>query len=674
VKAAVQRNGLLNQQRLAEDLRMARSTVSNFLNGKSIDAKNFEEICRRLGLTVEEIVAPFEMPVAPELSGSERAGTEPSRGSELLRQSNGQPDWGEAPDVSVFYNRTGELEMLTDWVGQGCRLVGILGMGGMGKTALVTKLAQQVQPEFGAVIWRSLRNEPPILDLLRDLIQVLSQQQESNFPDSIDGCIRRLIYYLQQRRCLIILDNVESVLQAGDRGGRYQVGCEGYGYLLRAVADTEHRSCLLLTSREQPKGLNYRQGQDGPVRSLQLGGVDVAAGQAVLQHQGSLRGSGPEWQRLVEHYAGNPLALKMVAVGIREAFGSEIGRFLNSAGQGNLVFDDIHDLLKRQMGRLSALEREVMRWLAINREPITVEDLRKDSGLGLGELLAALSALRHRSLIEATADGLTQQPGFTQQPVVMEFVTEELLLDLAAELTQVPVDLAESLLRRYALAKATAQDYVRENQIRLILEPLIRLAVERLGTVQALEQQLRDGLEQLHQSQIPARYGVGNILHLLHQIEADLTGLNLTGLQIWQANLANLRLHGVNLAQAQVADSTFAETFGSVLSVAFSPDGKWLAAGESNGTIQIWEVDTGRKQMTLRRHGSWVWFVVFAPHPDQPERQVLVSASDDYQIKLWDLQTGNCLRTLTGHRRSVNTLALSPDGSWIYGNLTSRAF
>lgn len=652
-KAAVQRSGFLNQQRLAEDLGMARSTVSNFLNGKPIDAKNFEEICLKLALDTQEIAVPLELSPVSE--------SEATRSEPIVLQRNSQQDWGEAPDVSVFYDRESETEMLTSWVGQGCRLITVLGMGGIGKTALSVKLARQVAQEFNFVIWRDLRNQPAILDLLTDLIQFLSDQQEVDVSDSVDNQIRHLIHYLQQQRCLIILDNVESVLQPGDRSGQYRTGYEGYGHLLRVVADTKHQSCLLLTSREKPRGLAQREGPDMPVRSLQLAGLDAAAGQAVLRHQGWLNGSESEWQRLVQHYAGNPLALKIVAVEIKESFGSEVGGFLAYASRGSLAFGDISDLLNQQMERLSELELEVMRWLAINREPVTVEELREDLGLSFesGELLAALRSLRHRSLIETTAGGLTQQP------VVMEFMSKELLLALSVELTGGFANLAKSLLRRYALAKATAKDYLRESQIRLFVEPLIARAVEQLGTVQALEAVLRQGLEQFRRSQIPARYAVGNILHLLHQIGADLTGLDLAGLQIWQANLANLRLHGVNLAQAQVARSTFAESFGSVLSVAFSPDGKWLAAGESNGTIQIWEVATGCKQMTLLRHRSWVWFVVFAPHPKHPEQQILVSASDDYQIRLWDLQTGDCLQILTGHRRSVNTLALSPDGQWI---------
>jgi flagellar biosynthesis GTPase FlhF len=71
-------------------------------------------------------------------------------------------DWGEAIDVSIFYGRTNELNQLQKWVIQDkCRLIALLGMGGIGKTALSVKLAQLAQDSFEFVIWHSLRDSPP---------------------------------------------------------------------------------------------------------------------------------------------------------------------------------------------------------------------------------------------------------------------------------------------------------------------------------------------------------------------------------------------------------------------------------------------------------------------------------------------------------------------------------
>jgi hypothetical protein len=129
-------------------------------------------------------------------------------------------NWGEAIDVSYFYGRHNTLHTLQNWLTDShCRLVGIFGWGGIGKTALSVKLAQQLESEFEYVVWRSLRNAPTPKNLLNEILPILtgSEAQESS--------IASLMQQLRQKRCLLVLDNVESILQSG-----HQNGCclEGY--------------------------------------------------------------------------------------------------------------------------------------------------------------------------------------------------------------------------------------------------------------------------------------------------------------------------------------------------------------------------------------------------------------------------------------------------------------
>ncbi|HEY9602502.1 MAG TPA: hypothetical protein V6C85_12885, partial [Allocoleopsis sp.] len=65
-------------------------------------------------------------------------------------------DWGDVDGASAFYGRDRELEELRKWIlTDRCRLVGLLGIGGIGKTSLAVRLAQQIQDEFEYLILRS---------------------------------------------------------------------------------------------------------------------------------------------------------------------------------------------------------------------------------------------------------------------------------------------------------------------------------------------------------------------------------------------------------------------------------------------------------------------------------------------------------------------------------------
>jgi ATP-dependent Clp protease ATP-binding subunit ClpA len=151
-------------------------------------------------------------------------------------------NWGEAIDVSQFYGRTTELETLSQWIVRDrCRVVTLLGMGGMGKTALSVKLAEQLQGEFEYVIWRSLRHAPSFYDKLIDCIKILSHQQVTTLPTDPHEQITCLIEYLRKSRCLLILDNFDTLLQQGNQTGCYREGYESYGELLWRLGETQHQ-------------------------------------------------------------------------------------------------------------------------------------------------------------------------------------------------------------------------------------------------------------------------------------------------------------------------------------------------------------------------------------------------------------------------------------------------
>jgi transcriptional regulator with XRE-family HTH domain len=87
-------------------------------------------------------------------------------------------DWGEAPDTTEFVGRAEELAQLRQWVLQDrSRLVALVGIGGIGKTSLASRLARELAPSFDYVYWRSLRDAQPVSEWLPGAIGFLSNQQ-----------------------------------------------------------------------------------------------------------------------------------------------------------------------------------------------------------------------------------------------------------------------------------------------------------------------------------------------------------------------------------------------------------------------------------------------------------------------------------------------------------------
>jgi WD40 repeat protein/predicted XRE-type DNA-binding protein len=639
VKLSIHRNGFPNQRSLSEDLGIALATVSKFLTGKPVDYGIFVEICDKLGLEWREIsdigqeVSAQNLPPKPRL----------------------HQDWGEATDISVFCGRKIELETLQQWiVNEHCRLVILLGMGGIGKTTLAIKLAEQIQNEFEYLIWRSLRNAPPIQELLSDLIRFLSQEQETELPETIDGKISHLLEHLRTSRCLLILDNAESILSSNGRVGTYREGYERYEQLLKCIGETRHQSCLVLTTREKPKGLSYQEGENCQIHSLRLSGLTQENVEEIFQKKG-LTVSPEEGQTLVEQYAGNPLALKMVATTIQELFAGDIAQFLE---QGTVIFGDISNLLDQQFERLSDLEKQTMFWLAINREWVTLPELRDDiiPAVAVKSLLEALESLQLRSLIEKSTS--TQLVSFTQQPVIMEYVTERLIDQVCQEMSTTEIVFFD----RYPLIKAQAKHYLRHTQIRLILNPITERLLAIFGNKNNIKTSLNQILAKLRSSsstevlQRPG-YAAGNILNLLGQLQIDTSGYDFSGLTIWQAYLQGKNLQRVNFAHSDLNKSVFTQTLGGILSAAFNNDGKLLATGIDN-EIWLWQIADSRQILSYKGHINWVHSVTFSP-----DGQILASGSNDQTVRLWDVNTGQCLKTLRGHTGCVQSVVFSPDGT-----------
>jgi hypothetical protein len=404
---------------------------------------------------------------------------------------------------------------------------------------------------------------------------------------------------------------------------------------------------MLITTRELPSELAGEEGERGGVRVMELQGFETDQARQLVEDR-HLEGDADAWSELVRQYGGNGLALRIVSETIHQVFGGDIAEYIRYASSGMLA-GGIKRLLDSQFERLSTVEREVLDVLAIEHEPLNFGSLAREleRSTSRAEILEALEALRHRSLVERAENAAT----FTLQSVVLEYVTDGIVRLAAQEIDQCDLH----LLRRRALVKAQARDHVRRAQEQLIAAPIVEL----IGNNREREP-FHDALEQ--QRTLPVRqqgFGPGNLVNLLRLQRGNLRGTDLSGLTIRQAYLQETEAQDVNLAGAQLEDCVLGDAFGAVGAVAISRNGQHLAAGTLGGGLRVWRIADRAPLLSARAHAAGIWGISFSPSGD-----ALLSGSLDGSILEWSIENGSSGERVREAATGITRLAISGDG-WL---------
>jgi hypothetical protein len=302
------------------------------------------------------------------------------------------------PALVPFYDRSQELTALKQWILEDrCRSIVIYGTAGIGKTALARQLLENIKDEFDEIVWQSLGCQRSVVEFIdRNLIASLKIEALPEPPLDLEARLSLLLEHFRQHRCLIVLDDVDRLFSSGELAGNYADEYREYQQLFRRIWETNHQSCILLLSREEPSEMAISVSNNSAIHSLPLGGLDEG-GREIFRAKGL--SDEDRWDYAIEYLGGNPAYLESVSIAIKKLFGGKVGEFCRY--EELFLTEDIKSLLTHQFDRLSVAEREVMRYLAVETA-VSISKAIESLNISPSDVSNAIVSLGRRGLIQHT--------------------------------------------------------------------------------------------------------------------------------------------------------------------------------------------------------------------------------------------------------------------------------
>lgn len=338
---------------------------------------------------------------------------------------------GRPPSISSFYGRAEELSYLKELITKQ-RCISLVGVAGIGKTALAAKLIQEIsvesKPKFDWIIWKSVAHAPLFQNLVGELIELI-QPLEANLdsPKFTQAIVSALIKEMQQRRCLLVLDESDSLFETSNLEQHLE-----YKLFFRRLIEEMDQSCLLLTNRVFPDEFEDLIIAGRPIQYLKVKGLDTNAAMQLLLDEGL--NDQEKCNELIKTYYGNPLELKTVVTRIHHFFGGSAQKFFEN--RTTLFSSQFQAMLDKAFANfLSEMQRQIMIYIAeelgLNSKPVIFTSLlnglnqNKKISLSTSDLITALEGLEKQSLIETIKDPASEEISFTLQPIVKKYIEKK---------------------------------------------------------------------------------------------------------------------------------------------------------------------------------------------------------------------------------------------------------
>ena len=266
------------------------------------------------------------------------------------------------PAIPVWHGRENLLKTLQEALQEPMlRILVLMGQGGIGKTSLAVKLLEAIQGDYEQTYFLKVQEGSSFDDLATLVLGDLRVNCKTD-----DESICAIANLFSKQRCLLVLDELEKILKAGERSAV----AEGWGKLLNTFANNQHNSHIILTSRELPADLADQRGYEiDPmlVRVETVLGVNQEASVAILRDR-RLKDSKEDLEWVAQRVDGNVFLLSQLA-------SLAIKYQMNLRQHPELVTKNSDRILKEQLARQGEAARDLLRRMCVLREVIDIEGL-----------------------------------------------------------------------------------------------------------------------------------------------------------------------------------------------------------------------------------------------------------------------------------------------------------
>jgi plasmid maintenance system antidote protein VapI len=343
----------------------------------------------------------------------------------ILDESTGQPDVNFS-SLDNFFGRSKEIATITESIASH-RLILISGLAGVGKTALVRNVLETLPNEliqkFEKPIFCTVNDDYTIADIG----DYVSYKSDRPFDQpKLNNPIANILEVLTRKRHLLILDNLN--LDHPEHNASYL-------QFLKQIAETEHQSCVIVTSQKHPTG--SRAWQHRP-QVISLKGLEEPEAIALLTSEGLSPQADQKFIKLlIQKYNSNPLGLKSAVQDIIELCDGKLELYFK---RSTMFAEEFGEKIREILQRLPALELELLYWIALLKEDIPFYQIRSEFPerqrhiIDNNRINEMIKGLRSRSLLESN-DG-----NFFLPPEVQACTEKSLLEQLSQEIMSIASD------------------------------------------------------------------------------------------------------------------------------------------------------------------------------------------------------------------------------------------